>query len=130
MQTRHLLSSAALALLFCATGAFAADGCRTVANGVQKCDVTSGQERSREDVQAEIHAKADTSTGCRTVANGVQKCDVPTGREASRDAVVAALHGGSTYMIEGCRTVANGVQKCDVPSAYQRSSDTAVAKSH
>ena len=129
MQTRHLISSAALALVFCASGAFAADGCRTVANGVQKCDVTSGQERTREDVVAEIHAKADTSTGCRTVANGVQKCDVPTGRELSREAVVAELRGGAAYGVEGCRTVANGVQKCDLPSTY-RTGDTAVAKLH
>jgi hypothetical protein len=84
MQTRHLLSSAALALVFCASGAFAADGCRTVANGVQKCDVTTGQERARDEVVADIRARADTSTGCRTVANGVQKCDVATGRERSR----------------------------------------------
>jgi hypothetical protein len=129
MQTRHLISTAALALLFCASGAFAADGCRTVANGVQKCDVTSGQERSREDVIAEIHAKADTSTGCRTVANGVQICDVPTGRERSREDVVAELHGATSSGVDGCRTVANGVQKCDLPSTY-RSGDTAVAKAH
>jgi hypothetical protein len=128
MQTRHLLSSAALALLFCASGAFAADGCRTVANGVQICDVTSGAELTRDAVVAEIHARPDTSTGCRTVANGVQKCDVPTGRESSRADVVANLRGGPAYTIDGCRTVANGVQKCDVPSAYQRSSDTAVAR--
>lgn len=129
MQTRHLISSAALAFLFCASGAFAADGCRTVANGVQKCDVTSGQERSRADVVAEIHAKADTSTGCRTVANGVQICDVPTGRERSREDVVAELHGGASYGVEGCRTIANGVQKCDLPSNY-RGGDTAIAKGH
>jgi hypothetical protein len=127
MQTRHLLSSAALALVFCASGAFAADSCRTVANGVQKCDVTTGQERARDDVVAEIRAKADTSTGCRTVANGVQKCDLPTGRERSRDAVVAELHAAPAYSIEGCRTVANGVQKCDLPASYQHG-DTAVAK--
>ena len=131
MQTRHLLTSAALALAFCASGAFAADeGCRTVANGVQHCDVTTGHERSRDDVVAGIGAKADTSTGCRTVANGVQKCDVPTGRERSREDVVAELHGGTSYSIEGCRTVANGVQKCDVPTGYQRSGATAVAATH
>ena len=129
MQTRHLISSAALAFVFCASGAFAADGCRTVANGVQKCDVTSGQERTRDDVVAEIHAKPDTSNGCRTVANGVQICDVPTGHERSRADVVAELHGGASYSIDGCRTVANGVQKCDLPSSYQRA-DTAVAKLH
>ena len=39
MQARHLLSSAAIALAFCATGAFAADGCRTIVNGIQKCDL-------------------------------------------------------------------------------------------
>ena len=128
MQTRHLLSSAALALVFCTSGAFAAEGCRTVANGVQKCDVASGQERSRDDVVAEIHAKADTSTGCRTVANGVQKCDMPTGRERSREAVVAEMHASPAHSIEGCRTVANGVQKCDLPASYQRG-DTALAKS-
>ncbi len=129
MQTRHLLSSAALALAFCASGAFAADSCRTVANGVQKCDVTTGQERARDDVVSEIHAKADNATGCRTIANGVQKCDVTTGLERSRDAVVADIRGGSPYAIEGCRTVANGVQKCDLPASYQRG-DTAVAKAH
>jgi hypothetical protein len=127
MQTRHLLSSAALALVFCASGAFAADGCRTVANGVQKCDVTTGQERARDDVVADIRTRADTSTGCRTVANGVQKCDVATGRERSREAVVAELHAGPAYSIEGCRTVANGVQKCDLPASY-RHGDTALAK--
>ena len=131
MQTRHLLTSSALALAFCASGAFAADeGCRTVANGVQHCDVTTGHERSRDDVVADIRAKADTSTGCRTVANGVQKCDVPTGRERSREDVVADLHGGTSYSIEGCRTVANGVQKCDVPTSYQRDGETALAKAH
>ena len=132
MQTRHLVSAAAIALIFSASGAFAADdGCRTVANGVQKCDVPTGSERSRDAVVAEIHsARADTSTGCRTVANGVQKCDVPTGGERSRDAVVADLHGAPAYTIAGCRTIANGVQKCDVPTAYDRNSDTAVAKLH
>ena len=124
MQTRHLISSAALAFAFCASGAFAADSCRTVANGVQKCDVTTGQERTRDDVVAEIHAKADTSTGCRTVVNGVQKCDVATGRERSREDVVAELHGGTSYTIAGCRTVANGVQKCDLPASYPRGDST------
>ncbi len=128
MQTRQLLSSAALALAFCTSGAFATDvGCRLIANGVEKCDVPTGAERSRDEVVAEIQAKADTSTGCRTVANGVQKCDVPTGRERSREDVVAeVLNGSSGYAINGCRTVANGVQKCDVPSVSQR--DTALAK--
>jgi len=131
MTTRHLLTSATLALAFVATGAFAADeGCRTVANGVQICDVHTGHERSREAVAAEIHAQADTSTGCRTNANGVQLCDVPTGRERSREAVVAELHGGAGYSIEGCRTVANGVQKCDVPPAHAPGRDTAVAAAH
>jgi len=131
MNTRHLLNAAAIALAFCASGAFAADdGCRTNANGVQTCDLATGHERSREAVAAEIHAKADTSTGCRTVANGVQVCDVPTGRERSREAVVAELHDGASYTIEGCRTVANGVQKCDVPSPYALRRDTAVAASH
>ena len=130
MQTRHLLSSAAAALVFCSSGAFAADSCRSVANGVQKCDVTTGQERTRDEVVSEIHAKADTSTGCRTNANGVQQCDVRTGQERSRDEVVADMHGGPAYRIEGCRTVANGVQKCDLPSNYQRGNDTAVAKLH
>ena len=128
MQTRHLLSSAAIALAFCASGAFATDvGCRLVANCVEKCDVPTGAERSRADVVAEIHAQADASTGCRTVANGVQKCDVTTGRERSREDVVAeVLNGSSGYAINGCRTVANGVQKCDVPSASQP--NTALAK--
>ena len=128
MQTRHLFSSAAIALAFCASGAFATDvGCRLVANGVEKCDVPTGAERSRADVVAEIHAQADASTGCRTVANGVQKCDVTTGRERSREDVVAeVLNGSSGYAINGCRTVANGVQKCDVPSASQP--NTAFAK--
>jgi hypothetical protein len=131
MQTRHILTSAALAFAFCTSGAFAADeGCRTVANGVQHCDVTTGHERTRDDAVADIRTKADTSTGCRTVANGVQKCDVPTGRERSREDVVADLHGGTSYSIEGCRTVANGVQKCDVPTSYQRSGATAVAATH
>ncbi|MFL6696728.1 MAG: hypothetical protein ACJ8GJ_06140 [Vitreoscilla sp.] len=129
MQARHLLTSAALALVFCSSGAFAADSCRTVANGVQKCDVTTGQERSRDEVVSEIHAKADASTGCRTNANGVQLCDVRTGQERSRDEVVADMHGGPAYSIEGCRTVANGVQKCDLPTRYQHG-DTAVAKVH
>ena len=128
MQTRHLLSSAALALVFCTSGAFAADSCRTIANGVQKCDVTTGQERARDDVVADIHASADTSTGCRTIANGVQKCDVVTGRERSREAVVAEMKAPAAYSIEGCRTVANGVQKCDLPASYQHG-DTALAKS-
>jgi hypothetical protein len=128
MQTRHLLSSAAVALAFCASGAFATDvGCRLIANGVQKCDVATGQEASRDAVAAEIHAKADNDTGCRTVANGVQKCDVITGRERNRNDVVAeVLNGSSSYSIEGCRTVANGVQKCDVPAPR----DTALAKGH
>ena len=132
MQTRHLLSSAALALAFCTSGAFATDvGCRLVANGVQKCDVPTGTERSRDAVVDDIHAKADTSTGCRTIANGVQKCDVTTGRERSREDVVAeVLNGSSGYAIAGCRTVANGVQKCDLPSGYPHSDDTAVAKLH
>jgi hypothetical protein len=127
MQTRHLLSCATLALAFCAPGAFAADGCRTVANGVQKCDVTTGQERARDDVVAEIRARAEASTGCRTVANGVQKCDVITGRELSRAEVVAETRRGAAYGVEGCRTVANGVQKCDLPASY-RHRDTALAK--
>jgi hypothetical protein len=130
MNTRHLLHAAALALAFCAPGAFAADdGCRTNANGVQACDVPTGHEASRDAVVAQIRAKADTTTGCRTVANGVQVCDVPTGRERSRDAVVAELHGGAGYTIEGCRTVANGVQLCDVPTPYV-SRRTAVAAAH
>lgn len=126
MNTRHLLTALTLAL-GCTAGAFAADvGCRTVANGVEKCDVPTGTERSRADVVAEIHAKADTSTGCRTIANGVQKCDVPTGVERSRaDVVAEVLNGSSGYAVAGCRTVANGVQKCDVPA--QRG-DTALAK--
>jgi len=131
MQTRHLLHSAALALAFCAPGAFAADdGCRSNANGVQTCDVATGHERTREAVVAEMHARADTSTGCRTNANGVQICDVPTGHERSREAVVAELRGAGGYTIEGCRTVANGVQKCDVPSPYVLRRDTAVAAAH
>ena len=129
MQTRHLISSAALALVFCATGAFAADGCRTVANGVQKCDVPSGHELTRDEVVAQIHARADSATGCRTIVNGIQKCDVPTGRERSREDVLAELHGGASYGVEGCRTVANGVQKCDLPTNY-RGGDTAVARLH
>lgn len=128
MQTRHLLTSAALALAFCTSGAFAADGCRTVVNGIQKCDVTSGQERARDDVVADTHAKADTSTGCRTIANGVQKCDVTSGSERTREDVVAAMHGSSAYDIDGCRTIANGVQKCDMPAVAPRAADTAVAK--
>jgi hypothetical protein len=127
MQTRHLISSAALALLFCAGGAFAADGCRTVANGVQKCDVRSGQESTRDQVVAEIHAPADNTTGCRTVANGVQKCDVATGRESSRAEVVAQLHATHDDALDGCRTVANGVQKCDLPTPYAPRRDTAIA---
>ena len=131
MIARHLITSATLALAFFSSGAFAADeGCRTVANGVQICDVHTGHERSRDAVAAEIHAKADTSTGCRTNANGVQICDVPTGRERSREAVVAELHGAAGYTIEGCRTVANGVQKCDVPSPYTARNETAIAAAH
>ena len=133
MQARHLLASVALA--FCASGAFAADeGCRTVANGVQHCDVATGHEQSRDAVVADIHAMADTSTGCRTIANGVQKCDVITGHERTREDVVAELLGrpapAAGYTIAGCRTVANGVQKCDVPTAAPRGSDTAVAATH
>jgi len=128
MNIRHLITFAALTLAFSSSGAFAADeGCRTVANGVQICDVHTGHERSRDAVVAEITSQADTSTGCRTNANGVQTCDVPTGRERSREAVVAELHGGAGYTIEGCRTVANGVQKCDVPSPYALRRDTALA---
>lgn len=124
MNTRHLLTALTLAAGFCANGAFAADaGCRTVANGVQKCDVPTGAERTHEAVAAEIHAKADTSTGCRTIANGVQKCDVPA--EASRDTVSTQVRDISPYTIDGCRTIANGVQKCDVPS---RQRGTALAK--
>ena len=93
MNTRHLLSSGAIALAFCASGAFAADdGCRTNANGVQTCDVTTGHEASRDAVVAQIHAKADTSTGCRTVANGVQKCDVPSRYAARNETAMAAAH--------------------------------------
>jgi hypothetical protein len=130
MHTRHLITSAALALAFFSGGAFAEnDGCRSNANGVQICDVQTGHERSRDEVVAEMTTKAGTpSTGCRTVANGVQICDVPTGRERSRDAVVAEMHAPSAYKIEGCRTVANGVQVCDVPAATRR--DTAVAAVH
>ena len=125
MNTRHLIAALTLAL-GCTGGAFAADaGCRLVANGVEKCDVPTGTERSRADVVAEIHAKADTSTGCRTIANGVQKCDVPTGGERTREAVMADFRDASPYTINGCRTIANGVQKCDLPA--QRG-DTAVAK--
>ena len=93
MQTRHLLSAAAIALTtFCAAGAFAADGCRTIANGVQKCDVQTGSERSRDDVIAEMRAvRANTPTGCRTIANGVQKCDVRMGNERNRGAVLARV---------------------------------------
>jgi len=130
MNTRHLITSATLALAFFSSGAFAADeGCRTVANGVQICDVHTGHERSRDAVVADLQAKADTSTGCRTNANGVQICDVPTGRERSRESVVAEMSAAPAYKIEGCRTVANGVQKCDVPSATSRA-DTAVAAAH
>ena len=53
MQARHLLS--AIALVFCASGAFAADGCRTVANGVQKCDVPTPSEPSRDAAVAKLH---------------------------------------------------------------------------
>ena len=45
MQTRHLFSSAALALAFCTPGAFAADACRTIVNGIQKCDVPTAYQR-------------------------------------------------------------------------------------
>jgi hypothetical protein len=130
MQARHLLSSAAIALIFCAGGAFASDeGCRTVVNGIQKCDVPSGREATRAEVVAQIHAKADTSTGCRSIVNGIQKCDVPTGNEASRDAVVAELHRRAAPSIDGCRTVVNGIQKCDLPSAYTPRRDPEIASS-
>ena len=130
MNIRNLLSAAAIALAFFAPGAFAADdGCRTNANGVQTCDVTTGHEAGRDAVVAQIRTQSDNATGCRTVANGVQVCDVPTGRERSREAVVADLHGGGAYTIEGCRTVANGVQVCDVPTPYV-SRRTAVAAVH
>ena len=92
MQTRHLLSSAALALAFCASGAFAADSCRTVANGVQKCDVTTGLERSRDAVVADIRGGSPYAIeGCRTVANGVQKCDLPASYQRG-DTAVAKAH--------------------------------------
>ena len=55
MQNRHLLSAALVALSFCASGAFAADGCRTIANGVQKCDVQTGNERGRDATLAQAH---------------------------------------------------------------------------
>ena len=129
MQTRHLLSSAALALAFCASGAFAADGCRTIVNGIQKCDGPSEHGATRADVVAQIHAPADTSTGCRTIVNGIQKCDVPTGHEATREAVVAALHDHGAPSIDGCRTIVNGIQKCDLPAAYT-SRGTAIATAH
>ena len=60
MQTRHLLSSAALALAFCASGAFATDvGCRLIANGVQKCDVPSTYHRA-DSAMAKAPAKTET----------------------------------------------------------------------
>ena len=119
MQTRHLFSALAITTLtFATSGAFAADGCRTIANGVQKCDVASTEAPAADVVQA----KADV-TGCRTIANGVQKCDMPTS-----DNVASTVRDQRAYTIDGCRTIANGVQKCDVPSA--RSGDTAVAKLH
>ena len=130
MQARHLLSSAAIALAFCATGAFAADeGCRTLVNGIQKCDVPTQHEATREEVIAQIHAKADTSTGCRTIVNGIQKCDVPTGREATREAVVAELRSRTAPSVDGCRTIVNGIQKCDLPAAYTPR-NTAIAAAH
>jgi len=56
MQTSRILTAAAIALAFSATGAFAADGCRTIANGVQRCDGGPSQgERSRDAVVAELH---------------------------------------------------------------------------
>ena len=65
-------------------------GCRTVANGVQKCDVPTGREQSREAVVAQLHGGAGYSIeGCRTVANGVQKCDVPAAFQRSSDTAVA-----------------------------------------
>jgi hypothetical protein len=121
MQTRHLFSALAIATLtLSASAAFAADGCRTIANGVQKCDMPSSNEPAANVVQA----KAD-STGCRTIANGVQKCDLPT---TNSDNVASTVRDQHAYTIDGCRTIANGVQKCDVPSA--RSGNTAVAKLH
>ena len=129
MQARHLLSSAAIALAFCATGAFAADGCRTVVNGIQKCDVTSEHALTRAEVIAQIHAPADTPSGCRTIVNGIQKCDVPTGREATREAVVAELRTHSAPSVDGCRTIVNGIQKCDLPAAYTPR-NTAIAAAH
>jgi len=118
MQARHLLSAAVVALGFCATAAFAAEPCRTVANGVQKCDVQTGGETSRDAVVANMHAAPSAdATGCRTIANGVQKCDVPTGVERSRASVVADVQSGAARTNDGCRTIANGVMKCDVPTA-------------
>ncbi len=129
MQARHLLSCAAIALAFCASGAFAADGCRTIVNGIQKCDVPSEHALTRAEVIAQIHAPADTSSGCRTIVNGIQKCDVPTGREATREAVVAQLHEHAAPSVDGCRTIVNGIQKCDLPAAYA-SRGTALATAH
>ncbi len=56
MQARHLLSSAALALAFCTSGAFAADeGCRTIVNGIQKCDLPSAYTLRRDTAVASAH---------------------------------------------------------------------------
>ena len=55
MQARHLLSSAAIALAFCASGAFAADGCRTIVNGIQKCDLPSAYTAGRDTAVAAAH---------------------------------------------------------------------------
>jgi len=61
MQTRHILTAAAIALSFSAAGAFAADGCRTIANGVQRCDGGPSQgERGRDAVVAELHNAEST----------------------------------------------------------------------
>ena len=92
MQARHLLSCAAIALAFCATGAFAADGCRTIVNGIQKCDVPTGREATREAVVAELRSHTAPSVdGCRTIVNGIQKCDLPAAY-APRNTAIAAAH--------------------------------------
>ena len=92
MQPRHLLAIAALALS--ATAAFAADdGCRTIVNGIQKCDVPTGREAARETVVAQLHERATYSAdGYHTIVNGIQKCDLPSSYPLPRDTAVASAH--------------------------------------
>ena len=129
MQTRHLLTSAALALVFCTSGAFAADGCRTVANGVQKCDVTSGQERDprrrrRRDPREGRHLHRLPHDRQRRPE--VRRDDRPRAGAAKTSS--PQMHGGSAY--DDRRLPHDRQRRAEVRPAGRlpRAADTAVAK--